>query len=150
MPYSKEYYAKHKEKILEESRMYYTQHKERILERLKGYRSTTERKQYMIQYRIDHPELKREYYERPKEIVLDHYGHKCQWEEGCDVIDSDMLQVDHINGGGNQHRRQIKTDIYSWLINNNFPLGYRLLCANHNCKHRANLGKAKREKNVVQ
>ena len=53
-------------------------------------------------------------------IVLEHYGCKCQWPDGCDVTDIDMLQVDHINGGGNKHRREINNSFFGWLIKNNY------------------------------
>jgi hypothetical protein len=60
---------------------------------------------------------------------LDHYGNKCSC---CDETTPEFLGIDHIDGGGRQHRKQIKnTSIYSWLIKNNFPDGYRILC--HNC-----------------
>jgi hypothetical protein len=45
-----------------------------------------------------------------------------------------MLGIDHINGGGTKHRKEIKNfGIYKWLIDNNYPLGYRVLCHNCNC-----------------
>lgn len=45
-----------------------------------------------------------------------------------------MLQVDHINGGGTQHRKEIGGCVrfYPWLKANNFPPGYQILCANCN------------------
>ena len=40
------------------------------------------------------------------------------------------LSIDHINGGGNQHRKEVKTDFYHWLRHQGFPSGYRVLCMN--------------------
>jgi hypothetical protein len=68
---------------------------------------------------------------------------KCQWPDGCDITDPEMLQVDHIDGHGAGYRQSKEIGglghvLYRWLISNNFPPGYRLLCANHNWKHHAN------------
>lgn len=56
---------------------------------------------------------------------------------GCDIYD--VLDVDHIHGGGNEHRRRVigKSHgggylFYLWLRQNNFPDGYRILCKNCN------------------
>lgn len=68
---------------------------------------------------------------RRKEIraaVLEHYGGKC---ECCWESQPEFLAIDHIDGGGAQHRKQVKMDMSYWLYKNNFPLGFRLLC--HNC-----------------
>jgi hypothetical protein len=47
----------------------------------------------------------------------------------------EFLTMDHINGGGNQHRKKIKESIYRWLYHNNFPSGFRVLCANCNMSY---------------
>src|SRR5260221_360879 len=40
------------------------------------------------------------------------------------------LSIDHINGDGSKHRKEIGGGgkIYKWLINNNFPSGFQVLC----------------------
>jgi hypothetical protein len=45
------------------------------------------------------------------------------------------LTIDHINGGGRQHRLQagVKGDFYTWLKRNGFPPGFQVLC--WNCNH---------------
>jgi hypothetical protein len=50
--------------------------------------------------------------------------------------------MDHINNDGAQHRRpsggRMKAEkLWKWLIDNNFPEGFQILCWNCNCgKHR--------------
>lgn len=48
----------------------------------------------------------------------------------------EFLTIDHIDGGGYQHRKQIGvgagTAFCRWLKNNNYPRGYRVLCSNCN------------------
>ena len=55
----------------------------------------------------------------------------------CREKSLEFLTVDHINGDGNIHRRELGHrgghQMYSWLKNNNFPPGYRILCIN--CNH---------------
>lgn len=42
-----------------------------------------------------------------------------------------FLHVDHVDGGGARHRKSVG-DVYRWIIKNNFPNGFRTLCANCN------------------
>lgn len=47
-----------------------------------------------------------------------------------------FLSLDHVNGGGHQHRRETGGGgFYSWLKRHNYPAGFQILC--HNC----NLGR---------
>ncbi|HYT41427.1 MAG TPA: hypothetical protein VEP90_03720 [Methylomirabilota bacterium] len=56
----------------------------------------------------------------------------------CGELELTVLTIDHINGGGNKHRKQIGygkgsgAHTYRWLIHNNFPEGFRVLCMNCN------------------
>ena len=59
---------------------------------------------------------------------INHYGGKCAC---CGEMRYEFLTIDHINGGGGKHRAEIGGHIYRWLIKNNMPLGFRVLC--HNC-----------------
>jgi hypothetical protein len=54
---------------------------------------------------------------------------------GCLISDLDMLCLDHVNNGGNKHRKEIsRASLYRWLKRNDFPVGFQVLCANHNLK----------------
>jgi hypothetical protein len=62
--------------------------------------------------------------------ALWHYGRgKCA---KCGDTTDEFLQIDHINGGGTEHRKQIGSGIYRWLRKNQWPEGFRVLCANCN------------------
>lgn len=76
--------------------------------------------------------------------VFDVYGGaKCAC---CGEDHYEFLTIDHIDGNGAEHRRQLgtKRDIYTWLKKNSFPPGFRVLCMNCNfalgyhgyCPHR--------------
>ncbi len=55
----------------------------------------------------------------------------------------DFLTIDHIDGGGSQHRREVGhggVSIYRWLKNHDYPSGYRVLCFNCNAARHHNGG----------
>jgi hypothetical protein len=65
-------------------------------------------------------------------IVLNYYSPnniKCAC---CGLDDVSKLAIDHINGGGRQMGKT-STALHRWLIKNNFPPGFRILC--NNCNH---------------
>lgn len=76
-----------------------------------------------------------------KRIVIEHYTNginRCQ-NPKCAVIggmsDIRTLTVDHIEGNGAKHRKEILKGtsnkmFYLWLIENNFPEGFRIFCMN--------------------
>ena len=86
-------------------------------------------------------QIERECSMRRKLEVLSHYGKDgkllCAWEGGCDVVDVDMLELDHVNNDGAEDRRKNGKGtqrFYARLRKNGFPEGYQTLCCNHNRK----------------
>jgi len=64
--------------------------------------------------------------------VLAHYSAGTLKCACCSEQTYEFLSIDHILGGGTAHRRKLGSKyIYSWLIQQNFPPGYQVLC--HNC-----------------
>lgn len=81
--------------------------------------------------------LKREIYEA-------YGGFNCAC---CGITEPVFLTVDHIDGGGNKHFKQIGGPhmFYKWLRKNSFPPGFQILCRNCNwakshggCPHKQN------------
>jgi hypothetical protein len=70
---------------------------------------------------------------RIKSKVLTHYGNgKCSCVK-CGEARLPCLSIDHINGSGTTHRREIKIigkTFYRWLMRNDYPEGYQTLCMN--------------------
>lgn len=60
--------------------------------------------------------------------------------EICSESFIEFLAIDHKYGHGKEHRKEVGggTKFCSWLIKNNFPDGYRILCHNCNLKYRDN------------
>lgn len=70
--------------------------------------------------------------EQKKKVML-HYcdnNLRCQ-NSNCKTRDIDKLCIDHIEGKGNIHRKQISGSINRWIIKNSYPEGFQVLC--HNC-----------------
>ena len=60
----------------------------------------------------------------------------------CGETHEEFLTLDHANGNGAEHRREIgKSTLYllQWLKKNNYPPGFRVLCPT--CNKKAHLGK---------
>ena len=72
--------------------------------------------------------------EKLREEVFNAYGKSCTC---CGESEPAFLQIDHINGNGTQHRKEVLkhisgTSFYTWLRSNGFPSGFRTLCSNCN------------------
>jgi len=78
-------------------------------------------------------QLVRESNHRLRNEVFDAYGGKCAC---CGETRKEYLTIDHVNGGGNKHRREMgfstSTELYRWLRQNNYPDGFQVLCFNCN------------------
>lgn len=66
--------------------------------------------------------------------VIGHYGGKCAC---CSETTDIFLCLDHIEGGGNKHRKSLGSKggrhFYRWIRSSGYPDGYRVLC--WNCNH---------------
>lgn len=70
-------------------------------------------------------------------LVLKHYGGDPPVCACCGEHRIEFLAIDHVNGDGAEHRRQLKQQvggqsICRWLRDNRFPAGFRVLCSNCN------------------
>lgn len=74
----------------------------------------------------------KEWREKLRIEVLTHYGGSPPKCICCGETESKFLSIDHVNGGGNKHRKQIGSHIYNWIKNNDFPKGFQVLCYNCN------------------
>ncbi len=80
-----------------------------------------------------------------KERVLAHYSGGsmscCLCPPEKAKVHVAMLALDHVVGGGTVHRDEVGTGnkFYNWIIREEYPEGYRVLC--HNCNFREHLKK---------
>lgn len=99
----------------------YQENREVILERNARYRAAN--REAINRQKV-------EYATRLRYDVLDHYGHQCVC---CRISTSDrFLSLDHITGGGADHRRTLKmsggAQFHKWLRDNDYPTEYQVLC----------------------
>ncbi len=98
-------------------------------------------KKYLKRFKKDSYSRITLYWQRIKLSVKEKYGNKCAV---CGCNDIEILQLDHVNGGGNAERRELgkgrkgvgARKIYKKLYDepNTLP-EYRLLCSNCNMVH---------------
>jgi len=102
------------------------------------------RKSYRDNHTEERSKCRKSYIKRLRNEILDHYGRKCNCPNcDYDIIDDRFLMIDHVNNDGAEHRREIGNGggtICLWLIKNNFPEGFQILCANCNHGKRMNNG----------
>lgn len=105
----------------------------------------SEKKAYMDAYyqrnRVKMIAEAKEYRRLIKRMVFDHYGNVCVC---CGEDNLAFLSVDHIDGQGGKHRKEIGKSsgigFYTWLKKNNFPKGFQTLCFNCNIARHHNGG----------
>jgi hypothetical protein len=80
--------------------------------------------------------VKHRFNRKNKIFVLRHYGGNPPRCLCCGEAEIDFLTIDHVNGGGREHQREIRRgSIVQWLWEQRraFPLGFQVLCFNCNC-----------------
>lgn len=70
-----------------------------------------------------------------RSLIFEHYGKICVC---CAERQRIFLSIDHIENDGRKHRN---TDVAFWIVRNNFPKGFQILCFNCNCAKKLNGGK---------
>lgn len=65
---------------------------------------------------------------KQRKSVIEKYGNKCNY---CEESEYSKLTIDHVNGGGNKHRK-LSNVIYE-LYSNQINEEYQILCYNCNC-----------------
>ena len=105
-------------------------------------RTKEEIKIYQRKWEQEHPDLvsqyQKNYGQKLKIRAMYHYSNGELCCARCGINDIDVLCIDHINGGGNKLRAQLRYGMgkafYRWLRQNDFPEGYQVLCFNCNMK----------------
>ena len=74
------------------------------------------------------------YNRKIRKEVIKHYGNSCAC---CGEKAYEFLAIDHINGGGNKHRKETgQRALARWIKSKGFPEGFQILCFNCNmAKH---------------
>jgi len=75
--------------------------------------------------------IRKRYYEKWKKVVFDHYGNDCSC---CGEDEPKFLTIDHVENDGAAHRKEVApgSTLFRWIIKNDFPETFRILCFNCN------------------
>ena len=124
--YRKEYYQKNKKQKIEYTKKYTIENYEKI-------------KEYQKSYKPIKNKARREQNFKNRKFVIQHYSNKTNKCACCGESEYKFLAIDHIAG-----RRSLGQDrtvgshrLVTWIIKNNYPEGFQILC--HNC----NFGKGR-------
>lgn len=102
------------------------------------------RKKYHYDWRRKNKEdvlrTRRTYYQKCKKEVLEYYSKGSLRCACCSEATYEFLTIDHINGSGRKHKKEIRNRLHAWLRLNNYPEGYQILCFNCNCGQSINKG----------
>jgi len=123
--YHRTYYQRHKGERKSYSTEYYLQNREKILGYTKKWAGKPE-------VRIRAMAHKKKYRQNIRMRCIDHYSGGTMECACCPEKIYEFLTIDHINGGGTRHKKIHNAFLYGWLIKNNFPEGFRVLCMNCN------------------
>lgn len=163
----RDYYAKNRESALQKAKDYYDANKEKVLKgRRKNYEANRSVVLIRCaEWKAKNPEkvkvAQRRWTESNREkvrasankyaranrarvaerwmvmrlMVMEAYGGAhCAC---CGESTYEFLTIDHIDNDGAKHRAAIGSHLYRWLIENDFPEGFQVLCMNCNWgKHR--------------
>ncbi len=97
------------------------------------------RAQWQKKFRSENKELLnknvRQYKQQKRLECLEFYSKGTPQCLCCGEKNIEFLTFDHKNNDGNKHRKIIKngSEIYRWIIRNNFPPIFDILCFNCNC-----------------
>jgi len=122
--YTHAYYLKNRDKMIEYAKKYQWEHREVINRKRKNRNYGYNRISGMEKRHINKVKIL-SFYANPQGVPI------CN---DCGEQDIDVLCLDHINGGGNKHVRGLHNTLYNWILQNNFPQGFQVLCANCNLK----------------
>ena len=122
--YMNEWAAKNREKMRAYNKKYREANRERINAANKDWRKNNREKQRACT---------REWCNANKFLAIKHYTKGTMACACCGETRYRTLTFDHINNDGADHRREMKnTFIPRWLIKNNFPADFQVLCMNCN------------------
>jgi hypothetical protein len=138
----------HREKINENKRDYFRRHPDKQREMTKKYRQTHLKKcreneeKYAQTHKKERRDAEKRLRLRDKLKVLNHYSGDPPKCACCGETKLLFLTIDHMEHVGRKKREKISSGsvFYRWLVRNNYPDGYQVLCFNCNCGRALNNG----------
>jgi len=161
--YARNYHEKNKENIKIKQRKYYLKNKEKFsIRNKKNYQKNIEqRNEYRKNYKEEQKIINKNWREDNKEKIKEdrqknkekknayykqhsnltkkqaflHYSNGVIQCACCGELEEDFLTLDHIDGRKkwNHNKSFVGGKLYAWLVKNNYPDGFQVLCYNCNC-----------------
>lgn len=137
--YYKKWYLEHKEEQKSYMQAYHKEHKKEVYARVLRWRKNNPQKtkeqgkRYYKKYTEKKNQKNRKNTINLKKEILSFYGKGKLECVLCGFNNIDALTIDHINGNGRKHSQELGgggMKVYLWLKRNNYPEGFRTLCAN--------------------
>ncbi len=130
--YNKKYHKDHQQEIANRHKQYYEEHKNDEAYRDKRRKAALK---YYHKNRDKQIMAMRRWHRNLITQVIEHYGGKCTC---CGETELLFLTLDHIDGQGAKHRKQFGgrysgRKVYQWIIVQEYPKGFQVLCFNCNC-----------------
>jgi hypothetical protein len=147
--WTKDWHRKHPEKRKEYSTRYKQKNANKVSSYMSNYRKLhlDSLKVYNAKYHNDHRDAllakSKLHGQNQRRLVLEHYGEGIIECACCGESNIKFLTLDHVNNDGYLHRKQLKLTghkILRWIIKNEFPKGFQVLCMNCNFGKRMNNG----------
>jgi len=87
------------------------------------------------EWRQKNPNYKREWWNKLRFRILNHYSNGTPHCFCCNETTLGFLTIDHVEGKkANGHdTTHTGSKLYEWIVRNNFPSGFQVLCMN--CNH---------------
>lgn len=147
--YRRKHYRKYAEIINEKSRKKYTEDPEKFRQKCKKWKTDNPEEYLESQrkFRQNNSEKIKKWTSdcrRANKLkILTHYSNGTLSCACCGEDTYQFLTLDHINNNGNVDRKKGLTSnkIQVYLIKNNYPLGFQILCYNCNCARAKNKNK---------
>ena len=118
--YRKEYYQKNKKQKIEYTKKYTIENYEKI-------------KEYQKSYKPIKNKARREQNFKNRKFVIQHYSNKTNKCACCGEEEMYFLTIDHIEGRAKWgHEGYTSGKLYRFLIKNDYPKGFQVLCMNCN------------------
>lgn len=152
---AKDYYESHKDEIRARNKRYYEANKSLVLLRIDEWKRSNPEKYKAAQdqwvknnrekvrdsanrYARANKQKAHDRWQAMRRMVMDAYGGPvCAC---CGETIYEFLTIDHMNNDGADHRRAIGQHLYRWLIENDYPEGFQVLCMNCNYGKQRNGG----------